>query len=51
MYQPLSQFLNLLLLHKSNSTFTLSPEGVGSGKYSRLDIMPFLLIQPLKELS
>ena len=57
MYQQLLHFLNLLLslnrqiIDKSNSTFTLPPDDVGSGKYLLISTVPFLFIEPLKELS
>ena len=52
MYQHLLHFLNLLLLHKSSSTFTLPEKDFGSGKDSLNYTMSFFLpIQLLKQLS
>ena len=43
--QQLLGFLNLLLLHKSYCTFTISHEDFSPGKYSLIYVMSFLSIQ------
>ena len=41
----------VVYLNKPNSTFTLTPKVLGSGKYSLIYTISFLSIQMLKELS